>query len=54
MIGFILLIALLVLNGWFGVNDVKKGNTTKSAAFTWFVVGWLSFHMFVHTLPTLL
>lgn len=54
MIGFILLIALLVLNGWFGVNDVKKGNTTKSAAFTWFVVGWLSFHVLVDKLPTLL
>jgi hypothetical protein len=53
MIGFIVLTAL-VLNGWFGVNDVKKGNTTKSAAFTWFVVGWLSFHVIVEKLPTLL
>ena len=54
MTGFIILTALLVLNSWFGVNDVKNGNTTKSAAFTWFVVGWLSFHMLVDKLPTLL
>jgi hypothetical protein len=54
MIGFIVLTALVVLNGWFGVNDVKNGNTTKSAAFTWFVVGWLSFHVIVQKLPTLL
>ena len=51
---FIMLTALVVLNGWFGVNDVKNGNTTKSAAFTWFVVGWLSFHVLVDKLPTLL
>jgi hypothetical protein len=33
---------LLTLNGLFGVKDVKRGNTTKSAAFTWFVIGWLT------------
>ena len=54
MIWFIVLIALLVFNGWFGVNDVKNGNTTKSAALTWFVVGWLSFHVIVEKIPTLL
>jgi hypothetical protein len=54
MIGFIILAVILTLNGWFGVRDVKNGNTTASAAFTWFVVGWLSFHVFVHKLPTLL
>ena len=51
---FIMLTGLLVLNGLFGVNDVKQGNATKSAAFTWFVVGWLSYHVLVDKLPTLL
>ena len=36
---------LLALNGVFAVRDVKRGNTTKSAAFSWFVVGWLAFDM---------
>jgi hypothetical protein len=36
---------LLALNSWFGVRDVKNGNATKSAAFTWFVIGWLAYSM---------
>lgn len=35
-------LALLAGNAFFGVNDVKRGNTTKSAAFTWFVVGFIA------------
>lgn len=54
MVVSILLVVLLVLNIWFGVKDVKRGNTTKSAAFTWFVIGWLSFHVLIYKLPTLL
>lgn len=42
---FIIGTILLVLNGWFAVKDVERGNTTKSAAFSWFVVGWLAFDM---------
>ena len=34
---------LLVLNLWIGINDVRKGNSLKMTAFTWFVVGWLTF-----------
>jgi hypothetical protein len=41
----IILSFLLVLNIMFGIRDVNKGSTTKSAAFTWFVVGWVSFHV---------
>ena len=44
---------LLVLNGLVGVRDVKRGNTTKSAAFTWFVVGWLAFHLLKQIGPLL-
>ena len=36
---------LLVLNGVFAVRDVKHGNTTKLAALSWFVVGWLALDM---------
>ena len=34
---------LIALNLYFGVNDVRNGQTTKSAALSWFVVGWLAF-----------
>jgi hypothetical protein len=54
MIALILLVVLLVLNIWFGVKHVKFGNTTKAAALSWFVIGWLSFHVLIYTLPTLL
>lgn len=45
MAWFVIGTILLVLNGWFAVKDVERGNTTKSAAFTWFVVGWLTFDL---------
>ena len=44
LIGFFVLLAL---NLWIGINDVRKGLSTKRTAFTWFVVGWLSFHVLI-------
>ena len=44
LIGFFVLLAL---NLWIGINDVRNGHTTKRAAFTWFVVGWLAFHVLI-------
>ena len=41
----IILSFLLVLNIMFGIRDVNRGSTTKSAAFTWFVIGWVAFHV---------
>lgn len=38
----IIMSLLLVANIAFGIRDVKNGATTKSAAFTWFVVGWVT------------
>ena len=35
-------LVLLALNAYFGVNEVKRGEATKSAAFTWFVVGFVA------------
>lgn len=40
-------VVLLVLNLWFGINDVKKGNTLKTTAFTWFVIGWLTLDVII-------
>jgi len=34
---------LFALNLYFGINDVSNGRATKSAALSWFVVGWLAF-----------
>ena len=50
----ILLAALLVLNILFGVKDYQQGKVTKHAAFSWFVIGWVSFHLIVVELPKLL
>jgi hypothetical protein len=47
------LIFFLVLNAYFGISDVKKHNSTKPAAFTWFVVGWMA-HSVAIELPKLL
>ena len=35
-------LVLLVGNAYFGVTEVKRGEATKSAAFTWFVVGFIA------------
>lgn len=43
MVWLFIALALLALNLLFSVGDVKRGNTTKSAAFSWFVIGWLTF-----------
>lgn len=50
----IILAFLLVLNIVFGVKDYQRGKVTKHAAFSWFVIGWVSFHLIVVELPTLL
>jgi len=41
MVTFVIGLALLALNGYYGVDYVKSGKTTKSAAFTWFVIGFV-------------
>jgi hypothetical protein len=43
----ILLAAILVLNIVFGVGHHQHGNVTIGAAFSWFVIGWVSFHLFI-------
>ena len=53
MISVIVGLVLLALNAAFGVKDVRHGNTTKSAAFTWFVVGFVASGV-MHALFTLL
>ena len=35
-------LVLLALNAYFGIEYVKSGKTTKPAAFTWFVVGFVA------------
>jgi hypothetical protein len=50
----ILLTVLLVLNVIFGVKDYQRGRVTKGAAFSWFVIGWVSFQLIVVELPKLL
>ena len=42
MVVFIIGLLLLALNGFFGIRDIKNSRTTKSAAFTWFVVGFVA------------
>ena len=54
MAWFIFGLVLLGLNLWFGIRDVKSFETTKSAAFTWFVIGFLAFDLFLFQLPKLL
>jgi uncharacterized membrane protein YadS len=49
----VLLTVLLILNIIFGVQDLERGKVTKSAAFTWFIVGFVSFGL-MHQLRTLL
>ena len=39
---FIIGLLLLALNGFFGIRDIKNSQTTKSAAITWFVVGFVA------------
>ena len=34
---------VLALNAYLGVEYVKEGKTTKSAAFTWFIVGFVAY-----------
>jgi hypothetical protein len=41
----VFLTVLLIVNIIFGVKDLERGNATKSAAFTWFVIGWVFFHL---------
>jgi len=46
-------VVLLAINLWLGINDIEAGRTTKTAAFSWFVVGWLTFeviHQFIKLL----
>lgn len=45
MTWLIIMSILLVLNIALGIRDVRIGATTKSAAFTWFVVGWVMLHV---------
>jgi hypothetical protein len=42
MVTFIIGLILLALNGYYGVDYVKSKKTTKSAAFTWFVIGFVA------------
>lgn len=42
MVVFIIGLLLLAANGFFGIRDIKNFQTTKSAAFTWFVVGFVA------------
>ena len=50
----ILLAAILVLNIVFGVGHHQHGNVTIGAAFSWFVIGWISFQLFIVALLKLL
>lgn len=45
MTWLIIMSVLLALNIWLGVRDVRSGVSTKSAAFTWFIVGWVTLHV---------
>lgn len=54
MTWFIFGLFLLSLNVWFGIRDVKGYETTKSAAFTWFVIGFMCFDLFLVQLPKLI
>jgi hypothetical protein len=42
MIWFIIGLLLLAANVFFGIRDIKNSQTTKSAAFTWLVVGFVA------------
>jgi len=42
-----ILTILLIVNIILGINDYKKNTYTKTTAFTWFIIGWLAFHVLV-------
>ena len=42
MTWFIVGLVLFALNLFFGIRDIKDFKTTKSAALTWFVVGFVT------------
>ena len=46
----VLLTFLLILNIIFGVKDLERGNVTKGAAFTWFVIGFVTSGLMYHCL----
>jgi hypothetical protein len=53
MVWFIVGVILLVLNLGIGIDDVQKGRSTGRAAFTWFVVGFMTWNV-LYQLPDLL
>lgn len=53
MVWFIVGVILLVLNLVIGIDDVKNSRSTGRAAFTWFVVGFMTWNI-LYQLPELL
>lgn len=53
MAWFIMSVVLLVLNLGIGIDDVKNSRSTGRAAFTWFVVGFMTWNI-LYQLPELL
>lgn len=50
---FVIGLLLLAANVFFGIRDIKNFQTTKSAAFTWFIVGFVASGL-MYTLQALL